>query len=227
MKEMETPTICQVQLTPPEPVSYANLLKKLKISQTTVPNEQNNHDNQNNQNNHDNQDNHDKQNNQVVTIIEPKTRGFKKTFKFQNNSTKLNTPKLPKLSPEEYQRRLSNCKIVFMNELNKFLFEEIKSREKEEKEYKEGKEGKKLKELKSKITITNLERIQSGATSINIIRVISSRVEPAKLEYLENLIRNKEQGFLAKLEESMSKYDLKVSYKSLGTILIHSPYLMV
>ena len=138
----------------------------------------------------------------------------KKSNNFIKSKPQIENNFKPRLSAEEYKKRLENCQNVFINELKIYLSEEIKTREEQ-----------KTKSKKHKIT--NLEQIQNGYTNINIIKIINSRIEDSKLEYLENLIRNRQMNFFAFLEEFMNKYNVKTTYKSPRVILLHSPYMMV
>lgn len=173
-------------------------------------------------------------------VSKPKVRGFKNVSKSQKNTntrpqnqtdTKQRLSRLPRLSPEEYQKRLVGCQTVFMNELKTYLKEEVKTREKENKETGEAGKSEEYKTTdkpkSKKVQMTNLEQIQSGSRSVNIVRVINSRVEPSKMVYFENLLKNRQMNFVEHLSEFMSKYDVRTTYKSLNTILLHSPYIMV
>jgi hypothetical protein len=164
----------------------------------------------------------------------PKVRGFKNVSKpqKQTNTRPQNQtdakPRMPRLSPEEYQKRLVGCQTVFMNELKIYLREEVKTKEKETSE------AGKLEETKTtnkpqpkKVQMTNLEQIQSGSRSVNIVHIINSRVEASKMVYFENLLKNRQMNFVEYLSEFMSKYDVRTTYKSLNTILLHSPYIIV
>lgn len=157
------------------------------------------------------------ENTEIKQIIKPKIRGSKNNLKNNNYYQKKNNFK--KLTTEEYLNKLKNCQIVFINELNKYLREIIERTEKIKKE------GDKKEFKKNKIT--NLERIQNGVSSVNIIRVISNRIEPSKLEFLNNLIKNKQIGFINLLTEYMNKYNVNLTYKSPNVILLHSPYIIV
>ena len=163
---------------------------------------------------------------------EPKVRGFKNVSKPQKLSkTKQQNqtndkPRLPRLSPEEYQRRLTSCQTVFMNELKTYLKEEVKQKETGDVE-KSNKTKSADKPKSKKPQMTNLEQIQSGYRSVNIVRVINSRVDPSKIVYFENLVKNRQINFVQHLCEFMAKYDVRTTYKSLNTILLHSPHIMV
>lgn len=208
----------QVQSVPPT-VAYLDLVKKLRQmreqTEQTEPTEPV----------------------KPVQESKPKVRGFKNQSKpqKQSNAKAQNQtdakPRMPRLSPEEYQKRLVGCQTVFMNELRTYLKEEVKTREKETKETGEtgkSEETKTTDKPKSKKSqMTNLEQIQSGSRSVNIIRVINSRVEPSKMVYLENLLKNRQMNFVEHLSEFMSKYNIRTTYKSLNTILLHSPYIIV
>lgn len=179
---------------------------------------------------------------ETIQETKPKIRGLKNV---SNPQKKYNTKqqnqtsfkprlsrlsKLPRLSPEEYQKRLIGCQTVFMNELKVYLKEEIKTKEKESNEVKKSEETKttdKPKPKPIKVRMTNLEQIQSGSRSVNIVRVINSRVEPQKMVYFENLLKNRQMNFSEHLSEFMNKYNVRTTYKSLNTILLHSPYIMV
>lgn len=154
-------------------------------------------------------------------VSKPKVRGFKNVSKSQKHTNTIpqnQTDSKSRLSPEEYQKRLVGCQTVFMNELKTYLKEEVKTREKKTTD----------KPKSNKVQMTNLEQIQSGSTrSVNIVRVINSRVEPSKMVYFENLLKNRQMNFVEHLSEFMSKYDVRTTYKSLNTILLHSPYIMV
>lgn len=164
----------------------------------------------------------------------PKVRGFKNVSKPQKQSNTIPQnqtdakPRMPILSPEEYQKRLVVCQTLFMNELKTYLKENVKTREKETSEAGKSEETKTIDtHLPKKVQMTNLEQIQSGSRSVNIVRIINSRVEPSKMVYLENLLKNRQMNFVEHLSEFMSKYDVRTTYKSLNTILLHSPYIKV
>ena len=163
----------------------------------------------------------------------PKTKGFINVSKTQKQSntmpqnqtdTKPRLPRLPRLSHEEYQKRLTICQSVFMNELKVYLRDEIKT--KENNEVKKS-EKTKTTDKPNKIQMTNLEQIQSGSRSVNIIRVINSRIEPSKMVYFINLLKNRQMNFVEHLTEFMDKYNVRTTYKSLNTIILHSPYIIV
>jgi len=168
----------------------------------------------------------------VQEETKPKTRGFKnvsRTEKQSNTITQNQTdtkPRLPRLSPEEYQKRLVVCQTVFMNELKVYLKEEFKIKETRETE-KDDKTKTIYRHKSNKVQMTNLEQIQSGSRSVNIVRVINSRVEPHKMVYFENLLKNRQMNFIEHLSEFMDKYNVRTTYKSLNTILLHSPYIIV
>ena len=168
----------------------------------------------------------------------PKIRGLKNVSILQNKSNTKHQnqiyseprlsrlsrlPRLPRLSSEDYLQRLIGCQTLFMNELKLYLKEEIKTNEKETNTT----DKSKLKSKPSKVQMTNLEQIQCGSRSINIIRVINSRVEPQKMIYFVNLLKNRQMNFVEHLSEFMNKYNIRTTYKSLNTILLHSPYIMV
>ena len=107
-----------------------------------------------------------------------------------------------------------------------YLREEVK--QKETGDVEKSNETKSTDKPKSKKPqMTNLEQIQSGSRSVNIVRVINSRIEPSKMLYFENLIKNRQMNFVEHLSDFMAKYDVRTTYKSLNAILLHSPYIMV
>jgi hypothetical protein len=215
IQEIKIENKLQEQVQPqvlPTTFDYLNLVKKLREVQK-----------QSNQVQEDVQEElQEESKNEVKEETKPKIRGLKTNSKPQTNFR----PRIQKLSSEEYQKKLINCQTIFMNELNRYLKEEIKTNEKQEQETNESK--KITDKVKfSKRQTTNLERIQNGSGCVNIIRIISSRVESSKMEYFENLIKNKQINFVYYLGEFMNKYDVRTTYKSLNTILLHSPYIIV
>lgn len=220
-KEIE---VKQVQdIMPPPPVLYSNLLKKIKEESQVSSN-------------------NDEQNNSEIKTSKPlKTRGFKKSentninkkHNFKKNYNLNNNDVLPRLDNEKFKQELIKYQKLFMNELKQYLSEEIKTRDSKESNEingtNESKEKSNVSEKKrvNKSKMTNLERIQSGSTSINIVRTICSRSDDLKMVWVEKLITNREMDFLTKLNDFISKYDIKITYKSPKVILFHSPYLMV
>ena len=205
----------QVQSVPTT-VAYVDLVKKLRqMREQTEPTEPT----------------------EPTEQVQKETKQVAKSQKQSNTQTQNQTyskPRLPRLSPEEYQKKLVGCQIVFMNELKIYLREEVKIKEKETNEVEKSGEAEKSKKSKTtdkpksmKVQMTNLEQIQSGSRRINIIRVINSRVEPSKMVYFENLLKNRQMNFVEHLSEFMDRYNVRTTYKSLNTILLHSPYIMV
>ena len=205
----------QVQTTSvPTPVVYLDLVKKLRqLKEQTEPVQEEIKELTNEE-------------------IKPRMKKVINKFKIQkqtNSEVQNQTnykPRLPKLPFEEYQKKLMSCQELFMNELKTYLKEEIKTKEtNEDAKTNETKTHNKSKFKKRQMT--NLEKIQSGATNVNIIRVITTRVEPSKMEYLDNLLKNRQMNFIGYLSEFMCGYNIKTTCKSFNTILLHSPYIMV
>jgi hypothetical protein len=222
------PIIEQTQSSNPNHVSYMELLHKMRHTEETENPEQKDEN---------------KQSSKPI-----KTRGFKRTtnsgekkYKFNkkqhsNNVGVQKLPRLPRLTKEEFQLELEKCQKVFMNELKKYLFEEVKTREITEvkdnnqtnnKDNENNENNKNTKTKSKKQKMNNLERIQSGSSSVNIVRIIGSRIETSKQMWIKKMIRIKQNDLMTSLSEYMEKYNVSVSYKTPNVILLHSPYLMV
>lgn len=194
-----------VQKTQPNPVVYSDLLKKIRQTETDL----------------DNQTKPTK----VTNRLNPKPNSKSNS----KSNGKFNKSQLPRLSKEDYQRELENCQKVFMNELKRYLVENVSEKRTNQntQEIKDKKYSTNYDLKSKKQQITNMEKINNGINSINIVRVICSRVEGNKLDFIEKLITNRKMNFFETLTDYMAKFNIMTTYKSPKVILLHSPYLKV
>ncbi len=232
-----------VQKAQPTPVIYSDLLKRLrqtqaesiKLTESTESTESSGQSAQSGQSGQSAQTKSDKSVKSSNQSKSKNVRGFKNNSKYNNN----NHTQLPRLSKEDYQKELENCQKVFMNELKVYLVEEFKEKEKqttqetnnlgnnESKDVKDAKNTKSKDSKSKKPPMTNMERISKGIINVNIVRVICSRVEGNKLDFIEKLIVNGQMDFVGKLGEYLAKYHIMTTYRTPKAILLHSPYIKV
>ena len=203
----------------PSPMTYANLLTKLRNdseSNTSISND---------------------------NIVNLNTNTNTSTYNYGNKNLKprfvkqYNNKKNPRLSPEEYSNELKKCQKLFFVNLAKYLKEEIVIKTKPD-----------SKNTTQTIKKTNLQKIQDGS-SVNIMKIFLNKnhddkidentshdvnpvVNPQNkyidgLEYFDNLISNRQMNFVETLSDYMSKYGVITTFKGKNNILIHSQYLIV
>jgi len=184
-----------------------------------------------------------------LTSNRVKPRGFKKQSgdSNQNKHTKKFSNDKPRLSREKFEQELIKCKKAFYTHFNEYLKEEVQIEVKTS----ENPDSKKQTGPKS-VKKTNLQRIQDGMITVNILRVIRDRelksnskskltLEPepeqepkqkptidndieSELGFLDELVANRKMNFVFELSEHMAKFNVVVTQRG-KSLMLHSFYI--
>lgn len=212
------------------PVSYSNLLKKLRddaSKEASSPCE--NKSEEKNEQSPNKLEQKDEQNQTTQTqnkseekLYQSQTKfetGQKKYFK--NNYSIKESPLSPGLTPQEYQIELTKCFNEFFSQMCKYFGETCLIYPKSDAKTNDDKKV----DVKP-IRKTNLELIQNGQP-VNIIKIIKQNDTENKFKYFDQLIYNKRIDFINKLTDYLLKYNIHITIKSKDVMMLHSPHVLV
>lgn len=174
--------------------------------------------------------------------------GTRETVKGKNPDRKgsfKNCQDKPRLSGEKFEQELNKCKKTFYTHLNEYLKEEVQMEVKTENPDSKKQSGPKL------VKKTNLQRIQDGMVTLNVLRAMRDREFKSYLQahqqahhqleqteskqityddfesglvFLDELVANRRMNFVFELAEYLAKFNIVITQRG-KTLMAHSVYL--